>query len=76
MLSDEDRAILEFERGWWLEPGPKDQAIEFTLGLSAAAYYEHLGRLIVRPEAASFDPLTVARVRSMIDAEPVEEAVS
>jgi hypothetical protein len=76
MLSDEDRAILEFERGWWLEPGPKDQAIEFTLGMTAALYYEHLGRLITRPEAARFDPLTVARVRSMIDIESLEEAVS
>jgi hypothetical protein len=76
MLSDEDRAILEFERGWWLEPGPKDQAIEFALGLTAALYYEHLGRLIARPEAARFDPLTVARVRSLIDAGTREEAAS
>ena len=76
MLTEEDRAILEFERGWWLEPGPKDQAIEFTLGLPAAAYYELLIEMLGRPDAARFDPLTVARLRAMIDAEPVEEAAS
>jgi hypothetical protein len=76
MLSDEDRAILEFERGWWLEPGAKDQAIEFALGLPAATYYEMLGRLVSTSEAARFDPLTVARVRAMIEPESLEEAAS
>jgi hypothetical protein len=27
-LSDRDRAILDFERSWWLEPGPKEVAIK------------------------------------------------
>ena len=67
MLDDGDRSILEFERGWWLEPGPKDQAIEQGLGLTAGAYYEHLIRIIGLPEASRFDPLTVARVKAMIE---------
>lgn len=67
MLSDGDRSILDFERGWWLEPGPKDQAIEQSLGLTAGAYYEHLIRIVGLPEAARFDPLTVARVKAMIE---------
>ncbi|MGH8872812.1 MAG: DUF3263 domain-containing protein [Acidimicrobiia bacterium] len=74
MLSDEDRSILEFERGWWLEPGPKDQAIELGLGLSASVYYEHLIRLVSMPESARFDPLTVARLRAMIEPEAEDEA--
>jgi hypothetical protein len=73
MLSDEDRIILEFERGWWLEPGPKDQAIEFSLGLSAAAYYDRLLSIIGMSESFRVDPLTVARVRSMIEPDPTEE---
>ena len=73
MLSDGDRSILDFERGWWLEPGPKDQAIEQSLGLTAGAYYEHLIRIVGLPEAARLDPLTVARVRAMI--EPDQENV-
>jgi len=72
MLSDGDRAILEFERGWWLEPGPKDQAIELVLGLPSGSYYEHLIRIIGRSDAARFDPLTVARVKAMIEPDPGE----
>jgi Protein of unknown function (DUF3263) len=76
MLSGEDRSILEFERGWWLEPGPKDQAIEYRLGLPASDYYEHLIRIVSLPEATRFDPLTVARVSAMIESDRVaREAV-
>ncbi len=66
MLSTEEEAVLEFESSWWLEPGPKDQAIEFSLGLTAAGYYEALLALVDRPEAMRHDPLTVKRVLSMI----------
>lgn len=77
MLSDEDRIILEFERSWWLEPGPKDQAIEFTLGMSSAAYYERLIAVVGLAESSLVDPLTVARVKAMIQPLPaVEKAVS
>ena len=76
MLSAGDQSILEFERGWWLEPGPKDRAIELRLGLPASSYYEHLLRIISLPEASRFDPLTVARVTAIIEAVPSEEAVS
>jgi hypothetical protein len=74
MLSAEDRSILEFESRWWLEIGPKDQAIEHRLGLSASSYYERLIAIVFTPEARNLDPLTVARVRAMI--EPSNEAVS
>lgn len=73
MLSDEDRIILEFERCWWLEPGPKDQAIEFTLGMSAAAYYERLIAVVGLAESSLVDPLTVARIKAMIQPSPAEE---
>ena len=67
MLSLEDRAILSFERAWWHQPGPKDQAIEFSLGLTAAAYYRRLGVLARSPLALAYDPLTIKRVRSLIE---------
>ena len=76
MLSDGDRAVLEFERGWWLEPGPKDQAIELSLGLPAAVYYEHLIRIVALPESARLDPLTVARILAMIDPEASDEVAA
>ena len=31
-LSARDRAILDFERGWWSRPGPKEAAIRTELG--------------------------------------------
>jgi hypothetical protein len=73
MLNDEDRIILEFEQGWWLEPGPKDQAIEFSLGISAAAYYDRLLSIIALSESSRVDPLTVARVRSMIEPDQAKD---
>ena len=77
MLSAGDRSILEFERGWWLEPGPKDRAIELRLGMPASSYYEHLLRIVALPAASRIDPLTVARVTAIIETIPGgEEAVS
>ncbi len=66
MLSSSDKAILDFERVWWQQPGGKDKAIEFSLGLTSAAYYERLRRLIVLSPALAYDPLTVKRVRGMM----------
>jgi len=62
-LSDRERAILDFERGWWTRPGPKEAAIRAELGVSATRYYEILRTLVERPEAFEYDPLTVSRVR-------------
>jgi hypothetical protein len=62
-LSDRDRAILDFERGWWKRPGPKEAAIRAELGVSSTRYYEILRTLVDRPEAFEYDPLTVSRVR-------------
>lgn len=67
MLSDEDRAILDFERVWAHQGGPKDRVIEMTLGLPAQAYYERLRRLVIGGSATSYDPLTVKRVLRLID---------
>ena len=67
MLNSDDRAILDFERGWWLEAGPKDQAIEWSLGLSSFIYYEKLRRIVFDGAATHYDPLTVKRVRSLIE---------
>lgn len=67
MLTAEERAILDFERAWWIEPGPKDQAIEFSLGLSAACYYGKLLELLSNTAAFEYDPLTVKRVSAMVE---------
>jgi hypothetical protein len=67
MLNEEERAILDFERAHWLEPGPKDQAIEMALGLFAADYYERLRLLVRHPAALAYDPMTTKRVLALIE---------
>jgi Protein of unknown function (DUF3263) len=62
-LSDRDRAVLEFERSWWTEAGPKEVAIRARLGLSPARYRQILNALVDSDEAEVFDPLLVRRLR-------------
>jgi len=62
-LTRRDRAILDFERGWWTRPGPKEAAIRAELGVSGTRYYEILRGLADDPDAYDYDPLTVARLR-------------
>ena len=62
-LSDRDRAVLEFERSWWTEPGSKEVAVRARLGLSAARYRQVLAALMDSDEAEAFDPLVIRRLR-------------
>jgi hypothetical protein len=62
-LDPRDRAILEFERTWWRDPGPKGRKIRERLGISSARYHQLLNRIIDRPEALAFDPMLVRRLR-------------
>jgi hypothetical protein len=66
-LTDRERAILDFERSWWLEDGTKEAAIRATLSLSPTRYYELLGRLVDRPAARAYDPLVILRLRRVRD---------
>ncbi|MGE3618988.1 MAG: DUF3263 domain-containing protein [Acidimicrobiia bacterium] len=66
-LTDRQRAILEFERAWWTEPGPKDVAIRERFELSGTRYYQLLAELVDDPEAYAFDPLLVRRLRRTRD---------
>jgi hypothetical protein len=62
-LSEQDKAILVFERGWWRCPGAKEQAIRDAFQFPATRYYQLLNELIDRPEALEFDPILVKRLR-------------
>jgi hypothetical protein len=66
-LSDRDRAILDFERSWWMEPGSKRAAIERHFKMSSGRYYSLLGDLLESTEAAAYDPLVVLRLRRRRD---------
>jgi hypothetical protein len=62
-LTDRERSILDFERTWWSEPGPKGAAIQARIGLSPARYYQLLADLIGSADAEAYDPLVVRRLR-------------
>ena len=64
-LTDRERAILDFERTWWSEPGPKGAAIRAHFGLSPGRYYQLLGDLIGSNDAEAYDPLVVRRLRKL-----------
>lgn len=66
-LTDRDRAILDFERGWWLEAEPKEAAIRTRLDLSPSRYRALLAAIVDDPEALSIDPLLVRRLRKKRD---------
>jgi hypothetical protein len=66
-LTDRDRAILDFERSWWSEAGPKELAIRERFELSATRYYQILAELIDDAEALAYDPLVVRRLRRLRD---------
>jgi len=77
-LSDRERAILDFERSWWVTPEvatpgdavsdtviptTKEAAIRSQLDLSPTRYYELLRALSASSEAVAYDPLVVHRLR-------------
>ena len=66
-LTERDKAILDFERSWWHETGPKESLIQERFELSASRYYEILGHLPESPEAYEYDPLGVRRLRRLRD---------
>ncbi|MGH9138023.1 MAG: DUF3263 domain-containing protein [Acidimicrobiales bacterium] len=66
-LTDRQRAILDFERTWWNEPGPKETALRARFDLSPTRYYELLNELLEDPDAMDYDPLVVRRLRRLRD---------
>ena len=66
-LSERDRAILDFERSFWTESGPKELAIRERFDLSATRYYQVLNALLESSDALEYDPLVVRRLRRLRD---------
>ncbi len=64
-LSDQERAILDFERSWWRFGGAKEEAIREQFDLTATRYYQLLNRLIDRESALAADPVLVRRLRRL-----------
>lgn len=66
-LSDRDRGVLDFERWWWTQSGPKESAIRERFDLSPTRYYQLVQELMDAPEAMEYDPLVVRRLRRQRD---------
>ena len=62
-LTERDKAILDFERTWWMEAGPKDTAIRDRFELSGTRYYQLLTELVDDEDALEYDPLLIRRLR-------------
>ena len=65
VLTDRDKAILDFERSWWTESGPKEVAIRERFDLSPTRYYQILNELLENPEALAHDPILVKRLKRL-----------
>ena len=62
-LTDREIAILDFERSWWMSPGPKEAAIQERFSCSSTSYYRLLGELVDSDDALEYDPLVIRRLR-------------
>lgn len=67
VLTDREKAILEFERSWWTHDGSKEALINERFDLSASRYYQLLNDVLEQPEALEHDPLVVRRLRRLRD---------
>jgi hypothetical protein len=64
-LDERSREVLDFEREAWKLTVPKQRAIRKRFGISASRYHQLLHRIIDRPEALSYDPMLVRRLRRL-----------
>jgi hypothetical protein len=66
-LTDDERAILDFERTWWTLDGAKETLIQERFGWSADVYYQTMNGLLERSDALEHDPLVVRRLLRLRD---------
>lgn len=66
-FGDQDRAILEFERGRWLAQGAKHSEILARFAMTPVRYYVRLNWIIDQPEAIEYDAQFVRRLLRLRD---------
>jgi hypothetical protein len=64
-LSEQQLAILGFEKQWWRYAGAKEQAIRDAFAMSPTRYYQALNSLLDSPDAMAHDPGLVQRLRRL-----------
>lgn len=66
MLSEQQEAVLQFERRHPKPGRAKDAAIRARFDLSPSAYYVLLSSLIESPDAMAYDPLLIQRLQRRV----------
>ena len=64
-LSEQQVALLDFEKQWWALPGSKESEIRERFEISPTRYYQLINALIDTEEALAHDPLLVKRLRRL-----------
>lgn len=64
-LTDQDKAILDFEKRNYKYEGQKTSAAKEELGLTGPQYFQRLNDLIDHPGALEHSPVIVNRLRRM-----------
>lgn len=64
-LSEQQAALLEFEKRWWSLPGSKESEIRARFQISPTRYYQLINALIDTDAALNHDPLLVKRLRRL-----------
>lgn len=67
MLTEEERAVLAFERQWWRYAATKEDAIRVKFDMNATSYYQKLNMVLAKPEAMEEDPTLVRRLLRIAD---------
>ncbi len=62
-LTERERAILEFEAGWWQQDEAREVLVRARFQCSTEDYYHELNQLLDHPGALAVDPLVVRRLR-------------
>jgi len=75
-LTDGERALLDFEAGWWRSGAPKDAQIRAKFDLSTSRYHQAINALIDRPEALAYAPVLVQRLRRLRDQRRVDRSAA
>ena len=66
-LTERERKVLDFAGLTFRHDGARDMAIRDEFKTSAHLYFQELHRLLERPEALAYAPVTVNRLRRVRD---------
>lgn len=64
-LTSRERSLIDFERAWWCQDDDESKAsgIRRRLEMSPSNYWATLERLLDSPDALTYDPLLMRRLR-------------